>query len=256
MYNNLFSIGPVTVHGYGLMIAVGVILAVILAVLRSPKRGLDENMIYGIGIVALLSGFFGAKLLYCLINFKSFLDNPWEFLSGSGFVVYGGIVGGVVAAMLYCRVKRVSFLKYVDLLAPSVALAQGFGRIGGFLAGCCYGRETDAWYGVTFPDGSLAPGGVQLIPTQLISSAGDFAIALLLLLYARKTRPDGKTGALYLVLYSVGRFLIEFLRNDNRGSIAFLSTSQFIALFILVLGLALYFYKKPSAASLVGDGQV
>ncbi len=255
MYNNLFSIGPVTMHGYGLMIAVGVILAVILAVLRSPKKGLDENMIYGIGIVALLSGFFGAKLLYCLINFYSFLDNPWEFLSGSGFVVYGGIVGGVVAAMLYCRVKKVSFLKYLDLLVPSVALAQGFGRIGCFLAGCCYGRETDAWYGVTFPDGSLAPGGVQLIPTQLFSSVGDFTIALLLLLHARKNRPDGKTGAAYLVLYSVGRFLIEFLRNDNRGSIAFLSTSQFIALLILVMGLALYFYKKPSVAPLVGNGQ-
>lgn len=255
MYNNLFSIGPLTVHGYGLMIAVGVILAVVLAVFRAKKRGLDENIIYNIGIATLLSGFFGAKLLYCLIEFQSFLQNPWEFLSGSGFVVYGGIVGGVVAAMLYCRVKKVSFLKYFDLLAPSVALAQGFGRIGCFLAGCCYGRETDAWYGVIFPDGCLAPVGVQLIPTQLFSSAGDFTIALLLLFYARKRRPDGKTGALYLVLYSVGRFFIEFLRNDSRGSIAFLSTSQFIAILILVMGLALYFYKKPSVVSLIGDGQ-
>ncbi len=255
MYNNLFSLGPVTVHGYGLMIAVGVILAVILAVLRSPKRGLDENLIYGIGLAALLSGFLGAKLLYCLINLDSFLKNPWEFLSGSGFVVYGGIVGGVLAAMLYCRAQKVSFLKYFDLLAPSVALAQGFGRIGCFLAGCCYGRETNAWYGVTFPAGGIAPSGVQLIPTQLFSSAGDFAITLALLCYARKNRPDGKVGALYLILYSVGRFFIEFLRNDYRGSVAFLSTSQFIALFILVVGIALFFFKKPSAAPLVRDGQ-
>ena len=78
-------------------------------------------------------------------------------LGSEGFVVYGGIITGVLAAMIYCRIKHLKFLEYFDLLAPSVALAQGFGRIGCFLAGCCYGRETTAFWGITFPEGSLAP---------------------------------------------------------------------------------------------------
>ncbi len=247
MYNDLFTIGPLTIHGYGLMIALGVLLAVFLAVHRAKKRGLDVGIVYGIGLAMLLAGFICAKLLYLLIDLDAFMKNPLEILSGGGFVVYGGIVGGALASILYCRIKKVSFLSYFDLVAPSVALAQGFGRIGCFLAGCCYGHETTAWYGVVFPDHSIAPGGIPLIPTQLISSAGDFLIVLLLILYARKSRPDGRIGALYLMLYSAGRFLVEFLRADYRGSIGFLSTSQFIALITLGLGLFFFFFKRLHA---------
>lgn len=256
MHNNLLTIGPITIHGYGFMIALGIFLALMLAAHRAKKRGLDEGIVYGIGFSLLLSGFVFAKLLYILVDIDVFLKNPWEALSGSGFVIYGGIVGGLLAAILYCRVKKVSFLQYLDLIAPSVALAQGFGRIGCFLAGCCYGQATTAWYGVVFPDNCLAPGGVSLIPTQLFSSAGDFLIAFLLILYARKKRPNGKTGALYLILYSVGRFFIEFLRNDYRGSIGFLSTSQFISLFILAAGLVLYFFKRQRVQQGEADGSL
>jgi phosphatidylglycerol:prolipoprotein diacylglycerol transferase len=130
------------------------------------------------------------------------------------------------------------------LTAPSVALAQGFGRIGCFLAGCCYGRETDTAIGIAFHNSPIAPNGVKLIPTQLFSSAGDFLIAVVLLVYARKGRKRGKVGALYLVLYSVGRFIIEFFRNDYRGSIGVLSTSQFISLIILAIGTVMFFMGK------------
>ena len=244
MYNDLFSVGSFTVHGYGLMIAVGVLAAVLLATYRAKKRGMSDDIVYGIGVTVLLAGFLGAKLLYCLLDIGTFLKNPLSMLSGSGFVVYGGIVAGALAAIIYCRVKKVRFLPYLDLVAPSVAIAQGFGRIGCFLAGCCYGRETTAWFGVVFPENSIAPGGIPLIPTQLFSSAGDFVIASLLLFYAQKKRPDGKVGGLYLILYSVGRFLIEFLRNDYRGSIGVLSTSQFIAILTLALGAILFLRSK------------
>lgn len=244
MYNEILKIGPVTIHGYGLMIALGVLCALIVAGRRAKKRGLDIEIVYSLGILALVFGFLGAKILYCLVELKAFLNNPLQALSGSGFVVYGGIVGGIIASIVYCRVKKVSFLRYFDLTAPSIALAQGFGRIGCFLAGCCYGRETDSFIGIIFHNSAYAPNGIKLIPTQLISSAGDFLIALILLLFARKARDTGKVGALYLVLYSVGRFIIEFFRNDYRGSIGVLSTSQFIALFILAGGVGLFFMKN------------
>ena len=127
-------------------------------------------------------------------------------------------------------------LEYLDLMIPSVALAQAFGRIGCFLAGCCYGKETDSCIGVVFSHSDFAPNGVKLLPTQLIMAAGDLVIMAVLLYYASKKPIRGRVSALYLILYSVGRFAVEFLRNDDRGTVGIFSTSQFIAIFILLLG--------------------
>ena len=244
MYNRLFSIGPFTIYGYGLMIGIGILSAFLLAYYRAKRHGLDPETVLGLGITGLFGGMIGAKLLFCLIEFKAFLADPAIILSPEGFVVYGGIIGGVLCGILYCKIKKVEFLKHFDLLSPSVAVAQGFGRIGCFLAGCCYGRETDSFLGIVFHDSAYAPNGVRLLPTQLFSSAGDFMIAIILILYAKKGRTAGKVGALYIVLYSVGRFFIEFLRNDYRGSVGIFSTSQFIALFTAVIGGLLFFYKN------------
>ena len=123
-------------------------------------------------------------------------------------------------------------------------MAQGFGRIGCFLAGCCYGRPTDAFWGVTFPEGSFAPAGVPLIPTQLISSVGDFAIAGILLLYNKRNKKAGNVGILYMLLYGIGRFLVECLRSDDRGTVGMLSTSQFISIGIVLLAIVLFFRHK------------
>jgi phosphatidylglycerol:prolipoprotein diacylglycerol transferase len=244
MYNDILKIGPLSIHGYGLMIGIGVIVALVVAAKRAKKRGLDTDFVYGLGLITLVFGFIGAKLLYCIVEIEAFLNEPMQVLSGSGFVLYGGIIGGILAAMVYCKYKKVNFFEYFDLAVPSVAIAQGFGRIGCFLAGCCYGRETDSCIGIMFHNSSIAPNGIKLIPTQVFSSAGNFLIALVLLLYARKNRKTGKVGALYLILYSVGRFIIEFFRNDYRGNVGVLSTSQFISLVILAIGIAMFFAKE------------
>ena len=226
------------------MIGIGILCAILIAVRRSKRKELNADIVYSLGIVALIFGFIGAKLLYCFVEIKAFLVEPFQILSGSGFVIYGGIIGGVLAAIIYCRIKNVSFLNYFDLMVPSIAIAQGFGRIGCFLAGCCYGSKTDSCIGVVFHNSSIAPNEIRLVPTQLFSSAGDFMIAIVLLIYAHKARGKGKVGALYLILYSVGRFVIEFFRGDYRGSIGVLSTSQFISLVILAIGIILFFKNK------------
>lgn len=239
MKNDLFTIGNFTIHGYGLMIGIGIIAAYGSAVYRAKRKGLDEDVLDGLAIWAVLSGLLGAKLLFYITSWKEIMADPsilWKFTDG--FVVYGGIIGGILGGYLYAKRKKISFVKYADLVLPSVALAQGFGRIGCLLAGCCYGLQTDGAFCIVFKDSDFAPNNVPLLPTQIISSILDFAHFFVLIWIAGKVKKDGVVASLYLIFYSIGRFILEFFRGDLiRGSVGVLSTSQFISLFILAAGI-------------------
>ena len=222
------------------MIALGIIVAMVLAEKRAPKLGLDPDHVFNIGMWGAGVGLLGAKILYWIVELPSILEDPSLLLDiGNGFVVYGGIIGGIFGAWVYSKRKKIRFLQYFDLVMPSVALGQAFGRIGCFLAGCCYGRETDGWCHVVFTESMIAPNGVKLIPTQLISSGADLLHCLVLLWIAKRAKGDGQVGGFYLIFYSIGRTLIELLRDDPRGAVGGLSTSQFISLFILLAGVAM-----------------
>ena len=135
MKNELFSIGPITIYGYGLMIAIGVLAAYFSATYRSKKYALDPDKVFYVTVWAVIGGFGGAKLLYLITQLPAIFKDPSLLKDArNGFVVYGGIIGGILAAWLYCKVAKLKFMKYFDLVMPSVALAQGFGRIGCFLA--------------------------------------------------------------------------------------------------------------------------
>lgn len=263
MYNNLFSIGPFTVHGYGLMIAIGVVVAMFVADKRAAKRGLNGELIYGLTVWTIVLGFFSAKVLFIITYFKDFLASPMSFIKGNGFVVFGGIIGGVATIWGYCRINKVSFIDMFDLVVPEVALAQGFGRIGCLLAGCCYGRETTSPIGIVFTHSDFAPNGVCLMPTQIMMSVGDFINAALLfylavhfekkLMNERNTdeyphSTEGRVGLAYLSFYSIGRFIIEFFRNDYRGAVGVLSTSQFIGLLVVAACGVLYYFRFVKGA--------
>lgn len=245
MYNEILTIGSITIHGYGLMIGLGVMAALLLGDYRSKKFGLNGDHIYGMTFSAVILGFVAARILFIITEWENFLQNPMQYLSGAGFVVYGGIIGGFLTIYGFCKIKKIDMLSYLDLMIPSVALAQGFGRIGCFLAGCCYGRETDSCLGVVFTNSDFAPNGVKVLPTQLFMAGGDLILMAILLWYAAKRPMRGRTSMLYLILYSIGRFVIEFLRNDNRGTVGVLSTSQFIAIFTLLAGILGFFVIMP-----------
>ena len=241
MWNNWFSIGPLTVHGYGVMIAIGILVAFWVADKQAKKHGLSVDIADSLVFVCLIVGYLFSKLTYVIINFQEFLSDPWGVLGSGGWVVYGGILGGILGAFVYCHIKKVKFMDYFNLLIPEVALAQSFGRVGCFFAGCCYGVETHGAWGVVFPEGSLAPALTPLVPTQLISSLGDFLIFVLLYKAYNGKKYHDDTAALYLMLYSAGRFGIEFFRGDiERGFIGILSTSQFIAIFVFAAGLIMF----------------
>jgi phosphatidylglycerol:prolipoprotein diacylglycerol transferase len=246
MRNELLRIGPVTFYGYGLMIAIGILACFFMADRRARKLGLDPDVIFNVGFISIIGGFITSKLFFIAMDLPNIIKNGLflKALISNGFIVYGGLIGGVLTAVAYLRAKKIPFLPYFDLAAPSMAIAQAVGRLGCLIAGCCYGRETDSRFGMMFPHSGFAPQGVKLIPTQLISSIGNFAIMFALLWYARRKPKTGRVGALYILLYAVGRFFIEYLRNDIRGDVGPLSMSQFISILMLVPGILLFVRAK------------
>lgn len=245
MYPELFRVFGQPIYGYGTMIALGIIAALLLLSRRAKKRGYDEDSIFNMAIIAVIMGVVGGKVLYIVTELKSIIEDPSQLKNvGSGFVIYGSIIGGILAVVFYCRRKKWDLLKVFDLVIPSLPLAQGFGRIGCFLAGCCYGRPTTSFLGVKFKPGSLGPVDTCVLPTQIFSSVFDFLLALFLLWYDRKERKKGRLFALYMIIYSIGRFIIEFVRDDPRGNVGVLSTSQFISLFIVLIGVVFFNLDK------------
>ena len=161
MINDL-NIGPLTIHLYGVMVAIGYMSALLISEKRAKKRGLDPDILFGIFWCAVLGGAAGSKILYFTVSFKDILKDPsilWNFQNG--WVVYGGIIGGILTGWGYCRYKKVDFLSYLDLVLPAVAFAQGCGRIGCFFAGCCYGRETDSFFSIKYWQSDYAPNGIS-----------------------------------------------------------------------------------------------
>lgn len=241
MKNELFSIGPFTVYGYGLMVGIGIVTAYLLVEHLARKKKLDPEPVFGLTIFSVIGGFAGSKLLYFLTRLGDIIKDVSVIRDvATGWVVYGGIIGGILTAIIYCKVKKMEFLRYLDIALPAVAMAQGFGRVGCFLAGCCYGMPTDSWCAITFTESAYAPNGVPLVPTQLISSGLDFLLFGVLLFLLFKLKAPGQVGGFYLVFYSIGRFILEFYRGDLiRGNVGTLSTSQFISIFTALAGVLL-----------------
>ncbi len=241
MKNELLTIGPVTVYGYGLMIAIGIMAAYAVLEYRAKKTYRDHERIFSVTFWSVIGGLLGAKLLYYITQLKEIIADPKIILNVSdGFVVYGGIIGGILAGFIYCKKAKLRFLQIFDLVMPSVALAQGFGRIGCLLAGCCYGIETKSPLGIIFHESHFAPNEIRLIPTQIISSGLDFLNFFVLIVIAKRTKADGQVAGLYLIFYSIGRFFLEFYRGDLiRGNVGSLSTSQFISIFLMLIGLGI-----------------
>jgi phosphatidylglycerol:prolipoprotein diacylglycerol transferase len=195
------------------------------------------------------SAIIGSRILFVLINFDSYREDLlqvfkiWE----GGLVFYGGLILAAGVAIGYMRWHRLPLWKLADLFSPSIALGLVFGRIGCFLAGCCYGKETSLPWGIVFtsPD-SLARLNVPLHPTQLYEAAGGLIIFFFLNWMAKRKTFEGQIFWLFLLLYSIARFLIEILRDDPRGFLFrhLISTSQGVGIFLAILSLFVLFYLK------------
>ena len=249
MYPILAKIGDLTLHTYGVLLALGFLLAILLALKEARRTGIDPNLIMDLSFYLLIAALLGSRLFYVLGNMEEFRADPIDAVKfwRGGLVFYGGLIFSVLTAVWYVYKHQLNFRQLADLLAPSIALGQTLGRLGCFSAGCCYGLPTKVPWACTFKDpNSLAPLGVALHPTQLYESATMFGIFILLIAMRKSKRFQGQLFWYYLLFYSVGRFILEFYRGDPRGwaITGVLSTAQAIGIPVALLALFMILTRK------------
>ncbi len=249
------QIGTFQIPTFGLMMLLGMLSAFALVYYNRKRIPYSEDDLITMALYAIIGGFLGSKLLYWIVEFDQILADPHFLIETltAGFVFYGALIVGALSVWLFTHRKKQSFFAYADLVMPAFILAQGFGRIGCFAAGCCYGAPTACALGVVYPAGSAAPAGVPLLPTQLFESAFCFLFAIVLTIILRRQKRYGLTTGVYLVGYGVWRFVIEFFRSDDRGAVGALSTSQFIGIFIVLAGIVLLLLVRAGKTACVAD---
>jgi phosphatidylglycerol:prolipoprotein diacylglycerol transferase len=263
VYPELFNIGPVTVYTYGVLLAASYLLGLRLAMSRAKSRGLDANRVLDLGIYIIIAALIGAKLLLLVVDFDQFRRSPAELLTlaRSGGVFYGGLILAVIVAFWYIWKHQLPFWTTCDVFAPGIALGHVTGRLGCLAAGCCYGRQTDVAWAVTFTNPLAAsnvgtPLGIPLHPTQIYEAGAELLILIFLLATERKGRPfPGRTFWAYMFLYAVSRFVIEFYRGDPRGVVMGLSTSQFISVVLAPLSIAMLAWLSRQAPEPTKEAQ-
>jgi phosphatidylglycerol:prolipoprotein diacylglycerol transferase len=241
----LISIGDFNLYSWGFMLAVSVILAIFGIGRLLEREGFDREIVLDLAILTVISGIVGGRLAYMLIyEWPELISNPLSlfYLTDggiSGLVWYGGLLGGFLAFVIYLMVKRISFWPIADMFSPFVALGYCLVRVGCFLNGCCYGKPTASIFGVVFPFGEA----VTRHPTQLYSSLAGLLIFLFLMWFLPKRKFNGQVFILFLILYSVYRFFLEFLR-ENAAMYGPFSTSQSYSVFLFAAAVVLYLWRK------------
>lgn len=246
MHPVLFEIGNWPVYSYGVLLAAAYLAGLQMAVVRARHAGLDSAKVMDFGIYLIIAALVGAKLMLVVVDFSYFRQNPRELLSlaRAGGVFYGGLIAAVLVGLWLVKKYSLPVWKTGDLMAPGIALGHVIGRVGCLLAGCCYGRPTTMPWAITFNNPAAAinvgtPLGIPLHPTQLYDAGAELIILAALLATERKGKTfAGRTFWLYLLLYAISRFIIEFFRGDDRGmAFNLLSTSQIVSAAIVPLSL-------------------
>ncbi len=255
---------------YGVMAMLGVVAAYLLLLRNRRYAGLSKDGAGDVMFVTLVSGILGARLFYVVqfwdryIRYKVIggvrvLRTPWETaveivrIDHGGLVFYGGFLVAVAALFAYCRIKKIDFLRFTDAFVPSLALGHAIGRIGCFINGCCYGKVCS--WGVQYPDAYNVFPGHRVYPVQLFESGIEFATAVFLCLLLGRMR-CGRLSAVYIMIYAVFRFSLEFIRGDHTDFFFGVFTeAQCISVFLFPAAVALFIWCGRNAVVEV-EGEV
>ena len=258
MFPQLFHLGKFFLPTYGFLVSLGVLIGLWISVRNSERLGIDGDKSWNLGILVVLCGIVGAKILYVVNDWSIYKDNLGEIFSintlQAGGVFSGGLLAAFVAAAWYVWKHHMPPLGTCDAFAPGLALGHSIGRIGCFAAGCCYGKETHHWWGVTFTNPLAAsitgtPLGKPLEPTQLFESAVELANFFFLMWLLKRRTFDGQIIGAFMFIYGVARFFLEYLRDDpGRGSVfgGAMTGTQLIAIGLVLAGGFIWWLRPGS----------
>jgi phosphatidylglycerol:prolipoprotein diacylglycerol transferase len=247
---------PVPIYAYGVMLGTSMIVGWFLAMRNAKQDGISTDSAGAMYMWTAVYSIVGARLLYVLTNLDTFIRDPVEIVrvNNGGLVAYGGMIGGFLASWYGCHKRKIPLLQWADAAAPSVVLGTGITRMGCFLFGCDFGRRSDLPWAISFPKGSpawqrhiseydLSPDALRSFPvhpTQLYELLVGFSLFAFLMLLRRVRRFSGEVFLGWVIGYGILRPIIELLRDDDqRGNVGPLSTSQFIGMVSVALGIAL-----------------
>lgn len=252
MHPVLLRLGPITLHTYGLLVATGVLVGLWLVRRRAAQMNVDPDAAWNLGVYMTLAALVGSKV-WLIVQFWSYYSaHPREIFAlntlQSAGVFYGGLITAIAVIVLYARHAGLQFLPLADVYSAPVALGHAIGRLGCFSAGCCWGRETDVPWGVTFTDpyaGQLigTPLGIRIHPSQLYEAGALLVIFGILIWMRRSQRATGRLFAAYLMLYGITRAIVESFRGDPSRTMVFggaASLMQVVSAGLILLGLLLW----------------
>ena len=218
MYPILFEFGTFQIRSYGVVVGLCFLLALWMSTREANRKALDPKLIQDFSIYALLGGVVGARLYFVLFSEPAyFLEHPGEILAiwNGGMGIIGSLIGGLLAAVWFCRKHSIPLLRFADTLAPGIALGQTTGQLACLLNGDSYGRPTDLPWAITFTDpNSMAPLNIPLHPIELYEMAAYFLVFLVVWQMRKRYRSDGFAFFIYLAGYGMARLIVDFFRGD------------------------------------------
>lgn len=257
MHPIAIQLGPISIHWYGILTAIGFLLGFWTASRRGARDGIGPDKIMDLAPWLLIGSIIGARILHVIMFWQQeFADKPFSevfMIQKGGLVFYGGFITGVLATIIYARFSKIPLWKLADALAPSIALGHAFGRLGCLMTGCCYGKHCELPWAIRFPIGHathpVGEAAIPVHPTQIYEAFLNFALYGFLAWRHRHKRFDGQIFVIYLVAYAILRSVVEVFRADYRPSqyvAGVVSPGQLVSIFLLVAA-ALLFWKLPRA---------
>lgn len=241
MHPLLFQLGPIPVHTYGFLIAIGFLIAVQVIKRLAERAKLDVNRVLDLVFWTMLVGFIGARFLFVLTRIDYFMANPGDLFKvwEGGLVFFGGPLAAIPFVIWYTRKYKLPLWSTMDVMIPGLAIAHVFGRFGCVAAGCCYGKPTGGDWGLKLNSDLVDPAfrGIYLHPVQLYEAGAVLALFFGLIWVSRRKLFDGQVVLTYFMAYPIVRSVTELFRGDLiRGFVIdeWLSTSQFISLLVFL----------------------